>query len=80
MDDGTFYINAPVTGTIELMSVTIPSSLTSIGVGIFQGCFSVSQVVLNNGLTSISASMFYLYSNTLTTITIPSSVIGKIKY
>ncbi len=56
-----------------LMSVVIPSSVTTIARGAFSNCFYLSSVTISSGVTSIGASAFEL-CNSLTSITIPASV------
>ena len=56
----------------NITSVSIPSSVESIGRGAFLGCVSLSNVVLSEGLNSIQCGAFELTG--LSSITIPSSV------
>jgi uncharacterized repeat protein (TIGR02543 family) len=56
-----------------LTSVTIPSSVTSIGQSAFSGCSGLTSVTIPNSVTSIDARAFYECSG-LTSVTIPSSV------
>lgn len=63
-----FSENYALSGTL-----TIPSRVTKIGEMCFYGCYSISEVVLNEGLDSIGAGAF----NNVTlpkTITIPATV------
>lgn len=63
-----FSENYDLSGTLE-----IPSRVTKIGEMCFYGCYSISEVVLNEGLDTICAGAF----NNVTspkTITIPSTV------
>ncbi len=54
-------------------SYTIPSSVTSIGSGAFQGCSGLTSVTVPSSVTSIPTACFNGCSS-LTSITIPSSV------
>ena len=57
----------------SLTSITIPSSVTSIGKGVFYKCSGFTSITIPEGVTSIGGDAFYNCSN-LTSITIPSSV------
>ena len=65
-------------GRTGLTSVTIPSSVTTIGYAAFMGCTSLTSVTIGSGVTNIGDYAFYQCSS-LTGVTIPSSVtiIGK---
>ena len=54
-------------------SVTIPSSVTSIGLGAFEYCHGLTSVTIPSSVTSIGGSAFYGCSG-LTSVTIPSGV------
>ena len=54
-------------------SITIPSSVTSIGSGAFQDCTALTSVTIPSGVTSIG-SLAFNGCTALTSITIPSSV------
>ena len=54
-------------------SVTIPSSVTSIGYSAFYGCSALTSVTIPSSVTSIGGYAFYDCS-ALTSVTIPSSV------
>lgn len=57
----------------NLQSVTIPSSVTSIGNSAFSGCYSLKSVSIPNGVTSIGTNTFYnCYS--LLSVSLPNSV------
>ena len=56
-----------------LTSVTIPSSVTTIGCSTFSGCKSLTNITIPNSVTSIRKYAFYHCSG-LTSVTIPSSV------
>lgn len=58
---------------LDLTSINIPNSVTSIGDGAFYGCSSLTSITIPNSVTSISDRTFY-YCSSLTSITIPNSV------
>jgi hypothetical protein len=64
--DGAFANN-------QLISVTIPDSVNSIGKGAFEWCTNLTSVTIPNGVTSIGDSAFKCCFN-LTSVTIPNSV------
>ena len=70
--------NSVFKGCSVLTSVTIPSSVTSIGLWAFEGCSGLTSLILPSSVTSIERSAFKDCSG-LTSLTIPSSVteIGK---
>ena len=57
----------------SLTSVTIPSSVTTIGYSAFGRCSGLTNITIPNGVTSIGGSAFERCSG-LTSITIPNSV------
>ncbi|MGN0487944.1 MAG: leucine-rich repeat domain-containing protein [Ruminococcus sp.] len=57
----------------SLTSITIPSSVTSIGNWVFDGCKSLTSVTIPDSVASIGAEAFR-YCTSLTSVTIPSSV------
>ena len=56
-----------------LTSVTIPNSVTSIGVWAFSYCRSLTSITIPNSVTSIRSHAFYICSS-LVSISIPTSV------
>lgn len=61
-------------GFTELESITLPSTVTSIGSWTFKDCTSLTDVNLNDGLETIGGRAFWGCTS-LETITIPESVI-----
>ena len=57
----------------NLTSITIPNSVTSIGIYAFYGCTGLTGITIPNSVTSIGEVAFYGCSG-LTSITIPNSV------
>ena len=60
-------------GCSGLTSLTIPSSVTEIGVDAFNGCWKLTSLTIPSGVTSIGYSAFWGCSG-LTSLTIPSGV------
>src|SRR5260370_4169527 len=56
-----------------ISNVTIPSGVTSIGVGVFQQCTRLASVTIPNSVTSIGFRAF-IDCISLTNVTIPNSV------
>lgn len=67
IDSYSFYSN------ITLTSVTIPGTVTEIGVDAFAECNSLTSVIISEGVKSIGHQAFYRNPN-LSDITIPRSV------
>ena len=65
--------NSAFEGCSSLTSLTIPSSVTSIGAFAFKGCSGLTSLTIPSGVTSIGNSAFEGCSS-LTSLTIPSSV------
>ena len=58
---------------LKITSITIPDSVTSIGVSVFEDCTSLTSVTIGDSVTSIGDSAFKNCSS-LTSVTIPDSV------
>ena len=65
--------NKAFVGCVNLTSITIPNSVTSIGTSVFEGCSGLTSVTIPNSVTSIGTSVFEGCSG-LTSVTIPNSV------
>ena len=59
----------------DIKKVCISEGVTSIGLGIFQHCTSLTSITMPNSIISIDSSAF-LWCKSLTDITIPTSVIS----
>ena len=75
IEENVFYDNDTI------VSVTLPTGITSIGYEFFRGCSSLNYVSIPNGVVSIGDSAFYNCSS-LRSISIPSSVsfIGEMAF
>ena len=71
--EGTIAISDNACGTRRVTSVTIPSSVTSIGSQAFYNCDILTSVTISEGVTSIGYSAFSSCTS-LKSVTIPSSV------
>ena len=60
-------------GNLELKSITIPNSVTSIGCYAFSVCEALTSITIPNSVTSIGCYAF-AHCNALASITIPNSV------
>ena len=71
----TAYAGGITPGLIDrsIVTYTIPSSVTSIGVSAFASCTSLTSVTIPSSVTSIGVSAF-VSCTSLTSVTIPSSV------
>ncbi|MDR1725702.1 MAG: leucine-rich repeat protein [Bacteroidales bacterium] len=58
----------------DVMSVTVPVSITLIGYGAFNGCTNLTSFIIPNSVTEISDYAF-MYCSNITSISIPASVI-----
>ena len=67
------FANSAFAYCYSLASVTIPSSVTSIGTSAFTSCYSLKSVTIPSSVTTIGSSIF-MYCYSLTSVTIPSSV------
>ena len=70
--EGTTHIAGAFRDCTGLLSVSIPSSVTSIGYGAFYGCTGLRSISIPSSVTSISSYAF-AYSG-LTSVIIPSSI------
>ena len=57
----------------SLTSVTIPDSVTNIGLGAFEGCTNLTSIIIPDGVTNIGVCAFR-YCHSLTSVNIPDSV------
>ena len=57
----------------NLVSISLPEGVTSIGLNAFYGCSSLASISLPEGVTSIGSSVFYGCSS-LTSISLPESI------
>jgi hypothetical protein len=65
--------NNSFTSNLNVTSIEIPSSVTSILLNAFQGCANLSSITIPNSVTNISTNAFKNCTS-LTSITIPDSV------
>ena len=71
--DGVTSIGTAFWGCSDLVSVTIPNSVTSIGSCAFRGCSGLTSVTIPHGITVIPECAF-IYCSSLASVTIPSGV------
>ncbi len=71
--DGVKVIDGSFSNCINLLSVEIPSSVTSIRKSAFAGCSSLTSIEIPNSVTSIGDSAF-AYCSSLTSIEIPHGI------
>lgn len=69
----SFIATSAFKNNSKIVSITIPDSVTDIGLWAFSGCTGLTSVTIGNGVTSISG---YAFSGCkgLTSVTIPDSV------
>ena len=60
-------------GCVDLVSVTIPDSVTKIGYGAFYHCESLTSITISNSITRIREDAF-LGCESLTSITLPNNI------
>ncbi|MDR1846633.1 MAG: leucine-rich repeat domain-containing protein, partial [Bacteroidales bacterium] len=72
-DNGLNDTCGNVVGCLAIGDLTIPASVTSIGMWAFYGCSGLTSVTIPNSVTSIGTSAFGFCSG-LTSVTIPNSV------
>ena len=65
--------NSAFKGKNNIVSITIPDSVTTIGEDAFYHCEGLTSITIPDGVTSIGSGAFY-YCSGLTSITIPNSV------
>ena len=73
LKEGTVGIVGAFSDCSGLTSITIPNSVTTIGLGAFYNCSGLTSLTIPNSVTNIGTSAFRGCSG-LTSITIPSSV------
>ena len=70
---GDWQLSTFFQGMTNLVSISLPDTVTSIGSKAFSGCTALRKITLGNNVTSIGSQAFYNCS-ALTSITIPDSV------
>ena len=76
MNDYSFVSNVPWNSySANIVSVELPSGITSIGENAFYGCISLVSITIPDGVTSINAAAFHGCTS-LTSISIPDSVVS----
>lgn len=62
-----------------LSSISIPNSVTSIGIGVFRDCIALTSIIIPNSVKTIDKGAFYQCS-TLNYVSIPNSITNIIDY
>ncbi len=75
IEDGVTSIGDRAFSFLDLTSIAIPDSVTSIGYDAFTGCSNLTSIAIPDSVISIGEGAFYSCSS-LTSITIPDSVIS----
>ncbi|MBQ8522901.1 MAG: leucine-rich repeat domain-containing protein [Clostridia bacterium] len=71
--DEAFYGNSGKYGVSRILTISLPSTITTIGNNAFEYCYRLTSITLSRSLTTIGDEVFYS-CNDLTSITLPSSL------
>jgi len=71
--DYAFFDRPTQKGCATLTAITIPNSVTSIGIGAFAFCANLTSITIPSSVTSINTATFFRCSS-LASVTIPNSV------